>query len=321
MKVTVLGTGRWASFNAWYQSSVLKNEVLVWGIDDKFYQELSRTRTNDYVVLPESVRFTPDLAAALDFADTIIISISSQHMPSLSKEIGATGVKNRRFILCMKGIIDSTGERLSVVLEREIDKSNVVVVWVGPAHPKEVVGSQPNIMVLDGKNKEVVKEIVKKFRSPLLRLYQGDDLIGAEIGAAAKNVLGIVAGILDGAGLSSLKGALMARGIYEVSRLIVALGGKQMTAYGISHLGDFEATLFSKNSHNRLYGEKFFAHQKIDCLAEGVATCKALHLLAAKNHVDMPICRACYEMLYEGKDPTVCLKELFERENADEFRF
>lgn len=115
----------------------------------------------------------------------------------------------------------------------------------------------PNCMVIDSKNHEIKEKLVNSFSSSLIRFYVGTDLIGSEIGAAAKNVIGIAAGMLDGFGYASLKGALMARGTREIARLIKALGGNEMSAYGLCHLGDYEATLFSKWSHNRSYGENY----------------------------------------------------------------
>jgi glycerol-3-phosphate dehydrogenase (NAD(P)+) len=321
MNVTILGCGRWASFHIWYQSTVLKNNVLVWGRDDKFFRDLSETRKNQYVELPKSVEFTTDLNAALAFADYIIISISAQAMPEMSKNIGKEKPKNKTFVLCMKGIIDSTGERLSSVLRKSVDKSNKIAVWVGPGHTQEITAGKPQIMIIVGETPEITHDVAEKFKSKLIRLYEGDDLLGAEIGAAAKNVIGIGAGILDGANLSSLKGALMARGVYEVARLVVAMGGKQLTAYGISHLGDYEATLFSQNSHNRMYGEKFFRGEKVECLAEGVATSVAIEKLSKKYKVEMPICHLIYQFLHKGHDMRNGLDELFERDNAKEFKF
>jgi glycerol-3-phosphate dehydrogenase (NAD(P)+) len=322
MNVTILGCGRWASFHAWYQSKILKNNVLVWGLEDSAtFKELSTTLKNEYLTLPKDIKFSSDLAAALDFAEYIIIAISAQAMPEFSDKIRALSPKKKTFVLCMKGIIDATGERLTQVLTPRIDKSNRVAIWVGPGHVQELVQGQPNIMLIDSADAKTATDVIEKFKSSLIRFYHGGDLIGAEIGAAAKNVIGIMAGILDGAGMTSLKGALMARGIYEVARLIVAMGGEKLTAYGISHLGDFQATLFSQNSHNRSYGEKLFKGQRESHLAEGVATSKALVGLANKYKVEMPICRLCYEICFEGKDPRKGFREIFERDNVKEFRF
>ena len=327
MNVTIMGCGRWASFHAWYQSNILGNRVLVWGIEDEFFHEISTTRKNEYLSLPDNVSFTTDLDFALVFSKYIIIAISAQAMPDLTAKIAEKKPKGKTFILAMKGIIDSTGERLTEVLKKKIAKSNKIAVWVGPGHPQELARMHPNIMIVDSHDPEVTKDIANRFKSKLIRLYEGDDLIGVEIGAAAKNVIGIMAGILDGADRQSLKGTLMARGAYEVSVLISAMGGKQLTAYGMSHLGDYEATLFSKNSHNRMYGEALYRERmgneekSIIFLAEGVATAKAIKLLAEKHKVEMPICKLCYEILYNNKDIDLGFNELFQREYAKEFRY
>ncbi len=130
-----------------------------------------------------------------------------------------------------------------------------LAVWVGPGHVQDFLAGVPNCMVIDSDDRALTERIVEQFQSELLRLYIGTDLIGTEIGAAAKNVMGIAAGLLDGKGLSSLKGALMARGAREIARLIRAMGGNELSAYGLCHLGDYEATLFSPHSHNRRFGE------------------------------------------------------------------
>ena len=320
MKVTVLGCGRWASFHAWYQATVLKNDVLIWGRDDEIYKEISTTYKNSFLELPKTVNFTTDLRQALDHAEYQIIVISAQAMPQFSASIGEYNPKNKIFVLCMKGIIDATGERLSQVLKRHVDKTNQIAVWVGPGHVQEFVRGVPNVMIVDCKKIKTRVRIVEDFKSPLVRLYKGgNDLIGVEIGAAAKNVLGIIAGMLDASGHECLKGALIARGAYEVASLIVAMGGRKFTAYGLSHLGDYEATLFSKNSCNRRYGESFIRGEKPTYLAEGVATSKALHLLATRHKVDMPICELCYQILHQGKNPKEGMLELFERESGKEF--
>ena len=146
-------------------------------------------------------------------------------------------------------------------------------------------------------------------------------MLGNEIGAAAKNVVGIAAGMLDGAKLSSLKGALMSRGTREIARLIKTMGGNELSAYGLCHLGDYEATVFSKFSHNRQFGEMFINGENFDKLAEGYYTVKALVNLGEKYGVDLPICNAVYKMLYENGDKMETLNSLFSRSLKDEFYF
>ena len=161
--------------------------------------------------------------------------------------------------------------------------------------------------------------LVNGFSSALLRFYYGNDLIGNEIGAASKNVVGIAAGILDGLGLSSLKGALMSRGTREIARLIKAMGGSELSAYGLCHLGDYEATVFSRFSHNRSYGEALARGADYSELAEGHYTADALNTLAAKKRVELPICAAVYRVIYEKKNPAEEVKNLFLRDLKSEF--
>ncbi len=177
----------------------------------------------------------------------------------------------------------------------------------------------PNCMVVDSDDKNVTSDVVNKFSKDLIRLYIGDDIIGTEIGAAAKNVVGIAAGLLDGANLSSLKGALMARGAREVARLIRAMGGNELSAYGLSHLGDYEATLFSLHSQNRMFGEALITNKGYTKLAEGASTVKALMKLSEKYNVDMPISKVVYDIIYNNKNPQEALNELFKRDVKEEF--
>ena len=164
-------------------------------------------------------------------------------------------------------------------------------------------------------------EIVKEYTDTptAIRFYYGDDLLGNEIGAASKNVIGIAAGMLDGKGKTALKGALMSRGTREIARLIKAMGGNEITAYGLGHLGDYQATVFSEFSHNRKFGELFVQGMDYGELAEGVATVKALLCLGEQYHVELPICQAVYDIIYEKKDPEQVLSDLFLRSIKMEF--
>ena len=177
----------------------------------------------------------------------------------------------------------------------------------------------PNCMVIDSSREDVKRLLVQSFSSDLIRFYYGEDLIGNEVGAAAKNVVGIAAGFLDGKGLSSLKGALMSRGTREVARLIQAMGGSQLSAYGLCHLGDYEATVFSRYSHNRQFGESFIRGETYTDLAEGYYTVEALVLLGERYGVELPICQAVHRILYCGADPMAELRTLLDRDLTREF--
>ena len=174
-------------------------------------------------------------------------------------------------------------------------------------------------MIIDAYNPELSLFLVKNLKSELIRFYQGSDIIGSEIGAAAKNVMGIAAGLLDGMCFSTLKGGLMARGAREISRLIGACGGKETSAYGLCHLGDYEATLFSKYSHNRMFGESFAKGEPYDKLAEGVATSSALLTLAKEVGVELPITKTVYDVIHGNITKEQAIKQLFARDNIKEF--
>jgi len=204
-------------------------------------------------------------------------------------------------------------------VEEGMDESCRVAVWLGPGHVQEFYAGIPNCMVIDSRSTRVKNLLVEAFSGELIRFYYGQDLVGNEIGAAAKNVIGIAAGMLDGMELSTLKGALMSRGTREVSRLIDAMGGNPFSAYGLCHLGDYEATVFSPYSHNRLYGEKFVRGEGYGELAEGYYTAAALHRLAQEHHVELPICETVYRVLYEGRDVKEALGALFHRSLKKEF--
>lgn len=320
MKISVLGTGRWGSCIAWYLDKI-GNEVVSFGLKDApDFQALYNTHKNDYLTFPESIEVTPDLEYAVNRAEIIVISISSQHLRSFMTDITKYNVDGKIFVLCMKGVEADTGKRLSEVVGEFVDESKTpVAVWVGPGHPQDYVRGIPNCMVIDSNNTEVKEKLVKEFTSDLIRFYIGTDLIGSEIGAAAKNVVGIAAGFLDGLHMTSLKGALMSRGTREIGRLIKALGGNEMSAYGLCHLGDYEATLFSQWSHNRKYGEDLAQGIKFEKLAEGVMTSKALKKLADEYKVDVPIVTGVYNVLFENKEIKDELGKLFMRNVKKEF--
>lgn len=320
MKISVLGCGRWGSCIAWYLDKI-GHDVISCGLQDapEFIQ-LKNTHKNDYLTFPHSIEVTSDLQKAVSHAETIIISISSQYLRSYMTDIAKHPLNGKTIVLCMKGVEVDTGCRLSEVVADFVDEEQTpIAVWVGPGHPQDYVKGIPNCMVIDSSNEDVKQKLVEQFSSELIRFYIGTDLIGSEIGAAAKNVIGIAAGMLDGMGYTSLKGALMARSTREISRLIEALGGNELSAYGLCHLGDYEATLFSPWSHNRRYGESYAKGQKFEKLAEGVMTSKALVKLSKEYNVDIPITTAVYNILFENKDFKAELSKLFERTVKQEF--
>ena len=320
MNFSLLGCGRWGSFIAWYLDKI-GNNVTVWGLEgDPIVENLFATRKNEYVAFPKSIALTKELGLALSSSDYIVISISAQAVRNLMEKVSRVdGYKNKKYILCMKGIEDKTGKRLSTILiEAGVPKQNIAV-WVGPGHIQSFVNGIPSVMVIDAYDKNLSEFLARNLKSDLIRFYQGQDIIGSEIGAAAKNVIGIAAGLLDGVDCETMKGGLMARGAREVARLIEACGGNELSAYGLCHLGDYEATLFSKYSHNRMFGEKFAKGEKFDKLAEGVATASAMLYLAKTVGVELPITQVVFDIIHGKIAKEDAIKILFARDNLKEF--
>ena len=318
MKAFVIGPGRWGTFIASYLTTVRLDVTLYGREGSPSMDELMNERKNELMVLPDALSLTTDLSGVND-ADIVVISIGAQSLRGLMMELFSYKLMNKTFVLCMKGIEISSGKRLSEIAEEYLDPSNKIAVWLGPGHVEEFTRGRPNCMVIDSKDSETKHRLVDLFSSNLIRFYYGNDLIGNEIGAASKNVVGIAAGILDGLGLSSLKGALMSRGPREISRLTEALGGNSLSVYGLCHLGDYEATVFSAFSHNRRFGEAFVRGEKFDKLAEGYYTVLALLKIGGKYGVDLPICRAVYDVVYGKSDAKTAIDVLFDRSLKYEF--
>lgn len=319
MKISVLGTGRWGSFLCWYFHRI-GQQVLLWGRKgSKTLEELKATGKNEYLKLPENIMITDELDRAVDFGEIIVIAISSQQLRDLAGKLNQYSVDKRVIVLCMKGIEENSGKRLTQIINEEINQPCSTAIWVGPGHVQDYISGIPNCMVIGSDDINVTKMLVKEFGSDLIRFYYGQDLIGNEIGAAAKNVIGIAAGMLDGLNFSSLKGALMARGAREISRLVRAMGGNELTVYGLSHLGDYSATLYSAFSHNRAYGEAWVWGEPFTKLAEGVSTAKALIFLAKRYELELPICESVYEIINLQKDAKDVLLNLFFRPIKFEF--
>lgn len=318
MKISVLGCGRWGSFIGWYLNG-LGNDVYQWGTEGHYsFDVLKNTGKNEYVSLAPEITLTSDLEKAINHAEIVIISISAQSLRAFMARVTEYDVKDKIFVLCMKGLETKTGKRLTEVVRESGVAADKIAVWLGPGHIQAFVKGLPNCMIIDSENKELVKYLADSFRGKLIRFYYGDDIIGSEIGAAAKNVMGIAAGMLDGGGYTTLKGPLMARGAREVARLIKAMGGNELSAYGLCHLGDYETTLFSEYSNNRKFGEAFVKGEKFSKLAEGVMTAKAMKYLGEKYSVDLPITNAVCSIIFDDKEPIKEFLNLFSRSTRKE---
>lgn len=318
-QLSVIGCGRWGTFLGWYAANYCVDKVKLYDLPaSPNFIELQETRKNAYLTLSDNMTLTPNIEEVLQ-NDFIIISIGCQHLRSLAKQINAYDLKGKYFLLAMKGLEEPSAKILIDVFKEEINQDIHVACLGGPGHVQDYMKKVPSCAVIDSYEDEAKNKWIELLQSDLIRFYYGSDVIGNQIGAALKNVVGIAAGILDGLEWYGLKGALMARAPVEVGRLIKHFGGNPCTAYGLAHLGDYEATLFSKHSHNRMYGEMFAKGERFGKLAEGVATLKAVKIIADQQNIDMPICQALYKAIYEDADIKATIKELFERTLKQEF--
>ena len=286
--------------------------------DSPNFIELQTTRKNEYLALSDNM-FLSDRLDDILANDTVIISIGCQHLRSLARQLNGYDVSGKTFLLAMKGLEVPTAKIMHDVFKEEVKQNVRVAALSGPGHVQDYMKNVPSAAVIDSSEEEAKHYLITLLQSDLIRFYYGSDLIGNQIGAAMKNVIGLAAGILDGLEWYGLKGALMARAPVEVGRLIKHFGGNPMSAYGLAHLGDYEATLFSKHSHNRMYGENFARNQKFGKLAEGVPTLEAVKLIADAAGIDMPISQALYKAIYQQADIKSTIRSMFERDLKREF--
>ena len=318
-QISLIGCGRWGTFLGWYASKYCGFGVDMYDIPSSpNFIELRDTRKNQYLSLLDNMKLLDNLPAVLN-NDTIIISIGCQHFRSLCRELNAYDLGGKTFLLAMKGLEVPDAKYMHQIMREEIGQNIHIGVLAGPGHVQDYTKGVPSCVVVDSDEEETKDRLIKMFSSELIRFYYGADLIGNQIGAALKNVIGIAAGILDGLEWHGLKGALMARAPVEVGRFIRYFGGNPQTAYGLAHLGDYEATLFSPYSHNRTFGEKLARGEDFGKLAEGVPTLKAVKIIADRENIDMPICQALYRVVYEKADIKDTIRSMFTRDVKQEF--
>jgi len=319
-QISVIGCGRWGTFLGWYMANRTAVEsVLLYGLDGSpTYEELKSERKNEYLSLSDNMYLTNSMAETLQ-NDFIIISINCQGLRGLAKQISEYNVEGKTFLLAMKGLEEPSAEILVDVFLSEMKQKVHVATLGGPGHVEDYMKNVPSAAVIDSYEPETQDRVIKLMSSNLIRFYYGTDIIGNQVGAALKNVIGIAAGILDGLNWYGLKGALMTRAPIEVGRLIAHKGGNPNSVYGLAHLGDYEATLFSRNSHNRMFGELLAKGEAYNKSAEGVGTLKAVKAIADREHLEMPICQALYKVVFEGADIQSTIRSLFERPLKKEF--
>jgi glycerol-3-phosphate dehydrogenase (NAD(P)+) len=298
----------------------------LWEFDPDDYQRLVTTRGNPEKLpnfkLDDSVEMTADPSDAVAGVDVIVVAVSSQHVRSVMKSVRDAIDGDTVMVNLAKGIERGSLVRMSEVIADEVGiEPDRVVTLSGPSHAEEVALDMPTTVVAASVSRELAVRVQKLFSTERFRVYESDDVVGVELGGSLKNIIAIAAGIIDGLALGdNTKGALITRGLAEITRLGVAMGARAETFAGLSGLGDLVTTCFSKHSRNRHVGEKLGLGRKLDevladmkMIAEGVETTRSGHDLAGRHAVEMPITEEVYHVLFDDKDARAALGNLMGR--------
>mgnify|MGYP002515957745 FL=1 len=325
MKTAVIGSGAWGTALA---IRLCKNghDVTMWTFEKDLIPEMEATRRNPRlpgVVLPESLKISGDYACARG-AKLVVIASPSVPLRSVSRGVAPYIDEDAVVVSVTKGLEQGTYLRMSQVVAQETSKD--VVVLCGPSHAEEVAIDVPTGLLSASTDQKKAEFVQDAFMSDTLRVYTSSDPIGAELGAALKNVIALCAGITDGLGFGdNTKAMLMTRGLTEIARLGVAMGAKKETFTGLTGVGDLIVTCTSMHSRNRRAGiligkgeDVQTAMKEVGAVVEGYYAAKSAYELGRKMHIDMPITEAAYKVLYEGADARQAVQQLLTRQRKSE---
>ncbi len=327
-KTAVIGAGSWGTA----LSKVLAengHEVTVWSILEDEIKMLDEKREHESklpgVKLPKSIVYTTDLEAACRDKDLLVLAVPSPFTRSTAHSMKEFVKDGQLIVNVAKGIEDKTFLTLTEIIEEEIPQS-VACVLSGPSHAEEVGRELTTTLVAGAAKKEDAEFIQNLFMCDYMRVYTSPDVLGIELGGALKNVIALAAGIADGLGQGdNARAAIITRGVSEISRLGLAMGGKQESFSGLTGIGDLIVTCSSMHSRNHragiLIGQgKTYeeAMDEVKMVVEGVYAAKAAKGLAEKYNISMPIVTEVNAILFEGKNAKVALQELMFRDKKPE---
>ena len=327
MKITVLGSGGWGTALALL---LLENgnDVTLWSYTEEESKVLRETRENPMlkgVPLPQELKLTTDMGAVKG-CGVVVMATPSFAVRTTAAKLRELVDPGTVLVSVSKGIEKDTSLRLSQVIEQEMEGRCPVVVLSGPSHAEEVGRGIPTGVVAAADRQEDARLVQDLFMNQRFRVYTSDDKIGTEICAALKNIIALCAGCSDGMGCGdNTKALLMTRGLAEMARLGVALGGKKETFTGLAGVGDLIVTCCSMHSRNRRCGILIGkgtpvqeAVKEIGAVVEGYYAAANARTLAQKTGVEMPIAQAAYEVLYEGRDVSTVITDLMGRAKRSE---
>ena len=328
MRISVIGSGGWGTAIA---KLLCENghDVTLWSWKKEESEAICRYRENKEflpgVILPDTIHYTWDAKTAVQNQDLIVLSLPSHAIRSTLKGMASFIPENQPVVNLSKGLEDDSLKRLSEVISEELPTARVAVLS-GPSHAEEVGKGIPTTVVASSQDHALCLMIQDAFISPVFRVYTNPDIIGVELGGAMKNVIALCAGVIDGMGFGdNTKAAMMTRGMVEIRRLGLAMGGLESTFNGLTGFGDLIVTCTSAHSRNHRAGVLIGqgktpkeAIEEVHMVVEGVRAAKAGYLLAQKLGVEMPIVTNAYQMLFENKSPKQAIYELMTRTKKTE---
>ncbi len=327
----VLGAGSFGTALAWLLN---KNghEVTLWSHNPKEVEKLQREREHKSklpgVKLKETICLTGSMEEAVKGKDFVVLAVPSVAVRDTAKKMKAYVEPGQKIVDVAKGIEESTLMTLSEQIEEELPEADVAVLS-GPSHAEEVGRGLPTTCVVGARTKETARYLQKAFMNDTFRVYISPDILGIELGGSLKNVIALAAGAADGLGYGdNTKAALITRGIAEITRLGVKMGGKAESFAGLTGIGDLIVTCASVHSRNRRAGYLIGqgksmqeAMDEVQMVVEGVYSAKAARKLAEKYDVSMPIIEQVNQVLFENKSAKEAVHELMVREGKAELPF
>ncbi|MCQ2965821.1 MAG: NAD(P)-dependent glycerol-3-phosphate dehydrogenase [Alphaproteobacteria bacterium] len=322
-KISVLGAGAWGTALA---KIVAKNvpSVSLWAREADLVQTINTTHVNQTylpnVILPNNLVATNDLTQAITDAEAILLVIPAQFLRTTIEKVASIWPKNVPAVICCKGIEQKTGALMSEMLAEYMPKTPIAIIS-GPTFAEEAAMDKPTAVTLACADEELGKELVKSLGSHTFRPYYTNDLISVQIGGAVKNVMAIAAGIVAGKKLGdNAHAAMLTRGLAEISRLAVALGGSAQTLMGLAGMGDLLLTANSTQSRNYTVGLELGAGKSLakilsdkKTVAEGVYTASAVLERAKQLNVEMPICESLSKIMNDNVSIDDVIENLFGR--------
>lgn len=325
-QVTVLGAGSWGTALAIVLAEN-GHDTLLWTHRQDQADEINNGHTNKKylpdTVLPSALRATASLEEAAGHGKTIVVAVPTKAIREVCGELSKLLIEPKLFVHVSKGIEPDSLLRISELMKESIKREQIeeIVVLSGPSHAEEVVLQHPTTVTAASESLAAAEKVQDLFMSQYFRVYTNDDVIGVEIGGALKNVIALAAGITDGLSYGdNAKAALITRGLAEITRLGVKMGGNPFTFSGLTGMGDLIVTCTSVHSRNwragNMLGKGLKLHEVLEqmgMVVEGVRTTKAAYQLAQKYDVPMPITTALYQVLFSDKEPKQAVDELMIR--------